>query len=403
MNIQDIATTSFGGIRDRKFRFALNLLGILIGCAAVTGLISVTQGMNTQINGQLDILGANAITIIPTTGESDMPIMSGSQALASPVSLSWRDLQLVQNIPEIDRVAPIKADYCSYTITGDTHVAQLMGVGIDIFEINTNFEVSSGRTFTRSDKAAAIIGTKIAHPENEDEPILHVGDRLRVTTLAGSEPNEMTLRIIGIAKESGQTMGTSPDSMIIIPVRTSEQFFDSSGQYTTIMASVYDLEDIDTVTEQIEDGIEDVQIVSAQSAKDMIADVTGTIESVLAGIAAISLIVAGVGIINTMTVSVSERTKEIGTMKAIGAKNMDILLIFLSESGYTGLAGGFLGGALGFVLGIVIGNFIGLPVSVSTNLWAMVVLFAVLTSVVAGAWPAWKAANLDPVEAFRQG
>ena len=102
-------------------------------------------------------------------------------------------------------------------------------------------------------------------------------------------------------------------------------------------------------------------------------------------------------------VCVSERTKEIGTMKAIGAKNVDILLIFLSESGYTGIAGGFLGGALGFALGIVIGNFIGLPISVSAILWVMVVIFAVLTSVVAGAWPAWKAANLDPVEAFRQG
>ena len=140
-------------------------------------------------------------------------------------------------------------------------------------------------------------------------------------------------------------MGVSPDDMIIIPVRTSEQFFGSSGQYNMIMASVYDLDDIDKVTEHIKDGIENVQIVSAQSAKDMIADVTGTIESVLGGIAAISLLVAGVGIINTMTVSVNERTKEIGTMKAIGAKNIDILLIFLSESGYTGIAGGFLGGA----------------------------------------------------------
>jgi putative ABC transport system permease protein len=401
MNIQDITSISFGGIRDRKFRFALNLLGILIGCAAVTGLISVTQGMNTAINSQLDILGANSLTIMPTTGESDVSVMSGSTALLNPVSLSWRDLQLIEEILEIDRIAPIKADYCSFTITGDTRVVQLMGVGIDVFEINSNFEVSSGRTFTRSDKAAALIGSKIAHPDGEDEPVLHVGGRLKVSTLAGSEPNEMTLRIIGIIKETGMTMGTSPDTMIIVPIRTSEQFFDSSGQYTMIMASVYDLEDIAMVTEQIEDGIEDVQIISAQSAKDMIADVTGILESVLGGIAAISLIVAGVGIVNTMTVSVSERTKEIGTMKALGAKNMDIRLIFLSESGYTGLVGGFLGGAVGFLLGITIGNFIGLPVSANINLWAMVVIFAVFTSIIAGAGPAWNAAKLNPVEALR--
>jgi len=142
-------------------------------------------------------------------------------------------------------------------------------------------------------------------------------------------------------------------------------------------------------------------VVSADSVRDMIGDVTGTIEAVLGGIAAISLIVAGVGIVNTMTVSVSERTKEIGTMKALGAKNTDVLLIFLAESSYTGLAGGVLGGAFGFVLGIAIGDFIGLPVSLNPDLLGRVVVFAVLTSMVAGVWPAWSAAKLNPVDALR--
>jgi putative ABC transport system permease protein len=401
MNIQDIVLISVGGIKDRKFRFALNLLGILIGCAAVTGLISVTQGMSSEINSQLDILGANAINIIPTTGDSDNSMMSGPQAMMIPISLSWRDLQIIESIPELEHIAPVQSNYCSYTITGDSHIVQIMGVGMDIFVINPNYEISSGRTFTRSDKAAAIIGSKIAHPDNEEEPILQVGDRLKLSTIDTSEPKEITLRIIGITKESGMTMGMSPDEMIIIPVRTSEQFFESSGSYDMIIASVYDLEDTVTVTSQIEEKIDDVQIVSAESARNMIAEVTGTIEAVLGGIAAISLVVAGVGIINTMTVSVSERTKEIGTMKAIGAKNSDVLMIFLAESGYTGLAGGFLGAAFGFVLGIVIGNFIGLPVTLNLWLWVMVVVFAIITSIVAGAWPAWRAANLHPVEALR--
>jgi putative ABC transport system permease protein len=102
-----------------------------------------------------------------------------------------------------------------------------------------------------------------------------------------------------------------------------------------------------------------------------------------------------------MTVSVSERTKEIGTMKALGAKSVDVLLIFLAESGYTGLTGGVLGGAFGFVLGITIGDFIGLPVSLNPDLWGRVVVFAVLTSMVAGVWPAWSAAKLNPVDALR--
>jgi putative ABC transport system permease protein len=400
MNVQDIALMAFSGIRDRKFRFALNLLGILIGCAAVTGLISVTQGMNTEINSQLDILGANSITIIPTTGE-DTSLSSGPQGMMIPIYLSWRDVDVIEAIPEVDRVAPLQSNYCSYTITGDTRITSIMGMGTDIFVINPSFEISDGRSFSRSDKAVTIIGSNVAHPDNEAEPILSVGDRLKISTLGTSEPHEITLRIIGITKNTGMSMGMSPDDMIMIPLRTSEQLFENSGNYDMIMASVYDIDDTEVVTSKIEAKLEDVMIVTADSVRDMIGDVTGTIEAVLGGIAAISLIVAGVGIVNTMTVSVSERTKEIGTMKALGAKNTDVLLIFLAESGYTGLAGGVLGGAFGFLLGIAIGDFIGLPVSLNPELWSRVVVFAVLTSMVAGVWPAWSAAKLNPVDALR--
>jgi len=400
MNIQDIAFLSFGGIKDRKFRFALNLLGILIGCAAVTGLISVTQGMNTEINSQMDILGANSITIIPSTGD-DSSLASNSQSMMIPVFLSWRDVDLINSISGIDLVAPIQNNYCSYTLTGDTRITNVMGMGIDVFSINPSFELIDGRSFSRSDKAVVIIGSNVAQPDKDEEPILSIGDRLKITPLGTSEPKELTLRIIGITKESGMSMAMSPDDMIMIPLRTSEQLFENSGNYDMVMISVFDTEDTESVTSQIEEKIEDVRVISADSVRGMIDDVTGTIEAVLGGIAAISLVVAGVGIINTMTVSVSERTKEIGTMKAIGAQNIDVLLIFLAESGYTGLAGGFLGGAFGFLLGIVIGNFVGLPVSLDYKLWGNVVLFAVITSIVAGAWPAWRASNMDPVEALR--
>jgi ABC-type antimicrobial peptide transport system permease subunit len=157
----------------------------------------------------------------------------------------------------------------------------------------------------------------------------------------------------------------------------------------------------ETVDNQIPIPAVSIAIGLFAARADMIGQVTGTIEAVLGGIAVISLVVAGVGIINTMTVSVSERTKEIGILKAIGAKNMDVLWIFLAESGYTGLAGGFLGGALGYLLGFTIGNFIGLPIFLDFGLWSMVVLFAIITSVLAGSMPAWSAANLHPVEALR--
>ncbi len=400
MNLQDIITISFSGITDRKFRFALNLLGILIGCAAVTGLISVTQGMNTEISSQLDILGANSLTIIPTTGE-DMSMASGPSSMIIPLFLSWKEIEIIEDIQGIESVAPVQRNYGSYTITGDTRITTIMGMGYNIFDINPSFEVELGRSFTRSDKAVAVIGSNVAFPDTELEPILEVGDRLKITTVGASEPKEITLRIIGITEDSGMSMAMSPDDAIMIPLRTSELLFENSGKYDMALVRIGDVQDSEAVTLEIEEKIEDVQVVSAESAQEMIGEVTGTIESVLSGIAAISLVVAGVGIVNTMTVSVSERTKEIGTMKAIGAKNTEILMLFLAESGYTGLVGGILGGAFGFLLGIAIGNFIGLPVSLDFGLWGMVVLFALITSLIAGAWPAWSAAHLNPVEAFR--
>ena len=400
MNLQDIITISFSGITDRKFRFALNLLGILIGCAAVTGLISVTQGMNTEISSQLDILGANSLTIIPTTGE-EMSMASGPSSMIIPLFLSWKEIEIIEDIQGIESVAPVQRNYGSYTITGDTRITTIMGMGYNIFDINPSFEVELGRSFTRSDKAVAVIGSNVAFPDTELEPILEVGDRLKITTVGASEPKEITLRIIGITEDSGMSMAMSPDDAIMIPLRTSELLFENSGKYDMALVRIGDVQDSEAVTLEIEEKIEDVQVVSAESAQEMIGEVTGTIESVLSGIAAISIVVAGVGIVNTMTVSVSERTKEIGTLKAIGAKNTEILMLFLAESGYTGLGGGILGGAFGFLLGIAIGNFIGLPVSLDFGLWGMVVLFALITSLIAGAWPAWSAAHLNPVEAFR--
>jgi putative ABC transport system permease protein len=144
-----------------------------------------------------------------------------------------------------------------------------------------------------------------------------------------------------------------------------------------------------------------VTVFTYDTARQQINNVLGTIGAVLGGIAAISLIVAGVGIINTMTVSVMERTKEIGTLKALGAKSRDILLMFLSESVLTGFVGGVIGSALGLGLSAGIGQIIGLEVSPSLLLSVEVIGFAVLTSILSGLYPAWRASNLSPVEALR--
>ena len=158
---------------------------------------------------------------------------------------------------------------------------------------------------------------------------------------------------------------------------------------------------IDAVAYNIEDEIVGVTAMTASSTMDMVSSITGTIEAVLGGVAAISLLVAGVGIINTMTVSVMERTKEIGTMKAIGAKSSDILAMFMTEAALTGVAGGLVGACFGFVLGDLIGDFVGINAAPTISLALMVVGFAVVTSVLSGLYPSWRASQLNPVEALR--
>jgi len=400
MRLSDIVVISFNGINERRFRFALNLLGIMIGCAAITGLISVTQSMNSAISTQLEVLGVDTLFILPggTGGDSYVPTAS---IVSSPVTLTRRDKAVIESLPEIESVSVMQQQYCTYSLRGENHLTSIYGIDYSLFEINNNYEVAEGRTFNRNDKSSIIIGSKIAQPDGESEPILRVGDRIKIVTFGVVPEQEMTFRIVGIMKSSGGMEQMNPDTMVLIPIRVCEQLFDSSGTYNVFQAKVSMNENLDLIAQKIKDNVEDAIVITPDSIRATVDSIISLIEDVLLGIAAISLIVAGVGIINTMTISVNERTKEIGTLKAVGARNSDVMFLFLFESSYTGLMGGILGGAFGFLLGKSIGGYVGVSVEVSASLLMFVMSFAMITSIIAGAWPAWKASNLDPVEALR--
>jgi putative ABC transport system permease protein len=187
-----------------------------------------------------------------------------------------------------------------------------------------------------------------------------------------------------------------------MPLRTCQQLYNEGSEFQYIAANIKDSEDMSQVISDIEEVLgDDVSVLSAETMQELVGTILGAVEAVLGGVAAISLVVAGVGIINTMTISVMERTKEIGIMKAIGSKSSDVLFIFLSEAVITGLAGGVLGAGLGFILGNSIGNSIDMPVSSNPMLGVGVVTFAIITTVLSGLYPAWRAAKMHPVEALR--
>ena len=395
MKIRDIVLLSVESLSERKFRFALNLIGILIGCAAVTGLVSITQGLGNNINEQLEVFGPQNIMVIPGQLQEGRGIVGST--------LGWRDLETISKIREVKVATPIIANkMVRFNMRGRDYFVEVFGVTNEYFEINKNAEVEDGRALLRTDNAVVVVGANIAQPLDEDEAIVDVGDRIKIEATVLDQQKTLTLRVIGIYSRTGGSFGADLDNSIGIPLRTAQQFFEVGGEFDYIMAQAESLELVSVVVERIEEKLGDnVMVISFESAQDMVGSVLGTIESVLGGIAAISLIVAGVGIINTMTVSVMERTREIGVLKAIGAKSSDVLLLFLSEAVMTGITGGIAGALFGVLLSQIIGDFINMPPDPSLSLVVYVVGFAVVTAVVSGLYPAWRASNLRPVEALR--
>jgi len=386
---------SVEGLGERKFRFSLNLVGILIGCAAVTGLISMTAGMRNNIYDDLAVFGATTIQVYPTAN-------TGSSSEIFSV-LDWRDLNIISKIPGVEEASPLYGNRAvKYTVRGETYINSMVGITDAYFRIHsTDAEVAEGRALTRTDTVACMIGADIAQPEKDGEPILRVGDRLKVRRTVGGVEKELNLVVVGVAEKQG-LFSSSIDTLIIVPLHTYQQFFGISGWYDAIEVKVESTGRVAEVAQEIQEKLENVGVFTADMAMTQVNQILGTINAVLGGIAGISLLVAGVGIINTMTVSVLERTREIGTMKAIGAKSLDVLMLFISEAVVTGVLGGALGAVAGFGLSHIIAGYVGVSSAPSADLGALIVGFAVVTCVVSGLYPAWRASNLNPVEALRR-
>lgn len=382
-------------MRDRKFRFALNLLGILIGCAAITGLISLTQGLSNNVAEQLEVFGPTNIVIIPGDLSGGPGFITGK--------LDWRDLDIIRRIKDIKKATPIIANkFTEFTVRGRMFRTDVYGVTEQYAQINTNTKIEVGRNLVKSDAVAVIIGSNIAQPVDLDERLIDVGDRIKIKSNVNGVEKEITLRVVGILAETGGGMGANLDDSISISLKTAQSFFEVGGEFDFIMAQADNIDVVNAAADAIEEKFNNrVTAVTPESAQEQIGSILGSIQSVLGGIAGISLVVAGVGIINTMTVSVMERTKEIGILKAIGAKSYDVMLLFLSEAMITGIVGGTIGAGFGFSLGLAIGSFIDLSVRPTWNLGIQVVVFAMGTSIISGLYPAWRASKMNPVEALR--
>ncbi|OYT43689.1 MAG: ABC transporter permease [Candidatus Aenigmarchaeota archaeon ex4484_56] len=403
--IFDLIKFSFKGLTHRKLRSWLTILGIFIGISAVVGLISLSQGMQDAITKQFEELGTDKITIAPGTA------IFGSQAAFTSARLREKDLETIKRVKSVESAAGMIISNAVITFRDEEKTSFITGIPLDensreVLKNSQSFEILEGRDLKQGDKYKAIVGYDIAKDDFFSKEV-HIRDKI---IIGGKE-----FKVIGILNKIGNRMD---DSTIVIPIDTAKKIFNIEDDYRMIIAKIKSGEEPSDVAEDIKralrrerglkEGEEDFAVETTEDLVNSFKSILGIISVVLIGVAAISLLVGGVGIMNTTYTSVLERTRDIGIMKAIGAKDIDILIIFLFESGFIGLVGGIIGCILGITFALIITQFASaagygfIEIKISAELILFAIGFSFIVGAISGILPARRASKLQPVEALRE-
>ena len=380
-------------IRHRKLRSWLTVVGIIIGVAAIISLITMSRSLESTLEQQFETFGANKIFV---SGKGFQGPGTQSNGLTT------EDVETIEKISGFEYVTPgifRSAEVKYRDETGFTLVGSLPAEQYEDFYTDSGIKIQEGRVIQENEKYVANIGSKVA--EKMFSRGLSVGNKIEV--------NKVEFKIVGILEEVGNSQD---DNQISIPIDAAREIFNEPESVDTIIAQVKTASDIPMLQEKIEKELErkrgdtNFEVVTASQILEQINQILGVMQIVLVGIAAISLLVGAIGIMNSMYTSVLERTKEIGIMKSIGARNPDILWIFLIEAGLIGLVGGVLGTAMGTGMALAIGPIAkeaGFPMIITIEIPVLVLglLFAFIVGMLSGILPAYQASKLKPVDALR--
>jgi putative ABC transport system permease protein len=406
--IGDYLGFALKNLGQRGVRSWLTMLGIFVGIAAVVALISLGQGLQNYINSEFEKVGVNRIIVTPGGGGNLLFSVGG----LSSAKLTERDLDVVKSVRGIDSGIGVYRKTMYVEHRGELKEANVFGSdfsreSLDYMKTIDYMIVDEGRYLNPSDRNKAIIGRVLAE-EHFDRRIGR-GDRI---TIDGS-----VFEVVGINKKTGNP---GHDVKVVIPLDVLRDMQGADDEISVITASVREGFDLAEVAEDVRrrlrrsrdvrEGEEDFTVQTAQNILDTFNSVVGVVQAALSGIAAISLLVGGLGIMTTMYTSVLERTKQIGIMKSVGAKNKDILLIFLIEAGFLGLLGGVIGVVLGlgisFATAYVAEAYYGielLKASADLVLIFGAMSFSFLVGCFSGLLPAYQASKMKPVDAMRYG
>jgi len=387
MNLREDFRIAWMGLMSNKLRSGLTMLGIIIGVAAVIALVSVGRSASSMVTEQVESLGSNLIMILPARSQG--------------VEFTMADVEAVRRqIPGVAAASPVISAGVTATWGGQTHDTSLRGVSPEYLQIQS-WGVSYGQFFSQHDFDArerfAVVGQTVA------QELFGMNDPLHRTISL----NGHVFRVIGVLEEKGATMGQDMDDVVVVPATTAQRVL-GTNRVQQIYAQAASGQQAALITNHIERVMDvrfhrddSVNVFSQEQILDVVNTMTGTLTLMLGAIAGISLLVGGIGIMNIMLVSVTERTREIGVRKALGARRRDIRNQFLVEAVFLSVLGGTVGILLGGAGSSAISRLAGWNPGLNLNAVLLAFGFSAAVGIVFGLWPALNAAKLDPVEALR--
>ena len=384
-----------------KLRSLLTMLGIIIGVAAVIALVSIGNGVKQDIEDSISSLGSNLLVVMP--GAPRTPGVRPSQG--SMKSLKISDYEAIAKLEGVKAASPMTNGSYVVIYQNKNWTTSVAGVNSNFQDVN-NWTMTSGRFFSdknvQNRERVAVVGqTVVKNLFTDEDP---VGKEIRVKNIP--------FRVIGVLKSKGNgTMGNDQDDTVLIPYTTSMERVEGIDYLRRVYVVAKDDGGIDRLQADIENllrvrhnikdtNLDDFNIQNMKSIMETVAQTTGTFTLFLGAVAAISLVVGGIGIMNIMLVSVTERTREIGVRKALGATYSVIVTQFLIEAVVISLMGGFIGIAFGIGASKVIGMVSGMSTIVSVPTIIMSFAFSMAIGLIFGIYPARKAAKLNPIDAL---